>query len=482
MGQKILGFEIEDWVEMLDTEEAKLANKSLKYYDGRQEEEMIKLLNCPYKGRKDWKNRGIIPRWRNITQMVVEKSGKLFKDQAPIIEVYSNNNINEIETDILTELLYKANWLEFFNNHDSVTRLLKNGIVLTQWDIEEQCPVFETLHRGNCVIITDTYQKNVLGLIYKTSEYGKVETYRIITKDEYIDLVEVEEHQTSKVSISSRIPNPYKIVPITIFYDTRLPRTGIWNEPGADLISINELYNLHLTDSEQAIHWSKFPKLIMIDCDLGEEESETEQVIDIGDKMPRLRNKQSDIVAGPAKAISLRSFGNGNASIEYKTPTVNIEPLDLVIQNWIEQFSYDWSVRLNVAGQGSANSGFQLVVEELPNTELRQQRARMMEYGFKRLFKVLKTIINIQMNRIVFGDESELYITFPNPKLPVNEVENEDVWQKRIDGNRATIIDYLMEVKGLDKVEAEIKYKEIQELNKSIQDSINSPVDINNLK
>ncbi len=465
--EKILGFKISDWVEMIDTKEAKNANKALKYFDGLQEEEMEKLLSCPYKGRKDWQKRGVIPRWRNLTQMIVEKSGKLFKDQPPSLSVYNGTDANELLSEQISEEFDKAGWLEVFNNHDSVVRLLKTGIILTQFDTESQSLVFETLHRGNCALISDTLQKKILGLIYKTSEFGKVETYRIITLDEYIDLIEVEENGSSRVSIANRIPNPYKIVPITLFHDTRLPRTGNWNVPGMDLVSINELYNLHLTDSEQAISWSKFPKLIMIDCDVSGSENETEYVMVPGEIMPRLVNKSSEVVAGPSKAIALQSNGTGNASIEYKTPEVNIEPLDNVVQNWINQFSYDWSVRLNVAGQGSANSGFQLIVEELPNTELRQQRAKMMAYGFAKLYDVVRIVLNTQYNRIVFPYDTTLFIEFDNPSLPVDDKQEEEVWDLRIAGNRATVVDYLIIKQGYTKEEAQQKYEEIKSINRS---------------
>jgi hypothetical protein len=225
------------------------------------------------------------------------------------------------------------------------------------------------------------------------------------------------------------------------------------------------MYNLHLTDSEQAISWSKFPKLIMIDCDVTGSENETEYVMVPGEVMPRLVNKSSDVVAGPSKAIALQSNGTGNASIEYKTPEVNIEPLDNVVQNWVLQFSYDWSVRLNVAGEGNARSGFQLIVEELPNRELRQQRAKMMQYSFAKLYDIIRTIVNIQFNRIVLPLETTLFIEFDQPDLPADDKQEEEVWDLRIAGNRATVIDYLMIKQGFTRDEAQTKYEEIKLIN-----------------
>lgn len=464
--EKILSLTIKQWVELIDTNEAKAAQKALNYFDGLQLTEMEKLLSCPYKGRRKWQERGIIPRFRNLTNMVVEKSAKLFKDTAPKIEVFNNGSIDELLTEQLSDLLYKANWLEVFNNADSVIRLLKTGLILTQFDPEENAFQFEILHRGNCSIIVDGNYKSIQGLIFKTSELGKIETYRIITKEEYIDLIEVEENDISRISISNRVPNPYGIIPVTAFHDTHLPRNGFWNVPGLDLISMNELYNLHLTDSEYAISWAKFPTLFMIDCELADTSSETEEVVYPGEKIPRTVPVTGGMTGGPSKAIALMSNGTNSASIEYKAPDVAIEPLDNVVNNWVEQFSFDWSVKLTVGGSGSATSGFQVVVEEIPNKELRQQRAKMMQYSFSKLFSVIRTIINTQFQREVFPSTAELFIEFNVKSIPVDEKTNEEVWDLRIAGNRASIVDYLIEEKGLSKEEATQKMLEIKSINR----------------
>lgn len=235
INDKILGYTLQEWVEMMDNDDAENAEKALEYYDGDQEECMEELLSHPAKGRKKWKERGIIPRYRNITQMVVEKSGKLFKDKNPTIQVYDrgSNQVNENATNILFQELEKTDYLEFFNNLDSATRLLKTTSVLVQWDALNRELAFELLHRGNCAIIMDPMMKNIVALIYKTSEMDNIETYRIITPEEYIDLIEVENELTGveTVTIAERIPNPYGIIPLAFFHDTRTPRNCLWNKP-----------------------------------------------------------------------------------------------------------------------------------------------------------------------------------------------------------------------------------------------------------
>lgn len=474
---EILGYTLQKWVEFLDTEEAECASKCLDYYDGCQEEQMEELLSCPLKGRLNWKERGIIPRWRNITNMVVEKSGKLFKDNPPTIEIYLDkaDQPDDQQTTILSDELYKTDWLEFFNNLDSTTRLLKTSIVLVQWDLEDKALAFELLHRGNCALLMDITLKHCVGLIYQISEVGKLETYRIITQDEYIDVMEEEVlGGASKITITNRIPNPYGIIPIAIFHDTRLPRNGIWNHPGMDLISINELYNLHLTDSEYAISWSKLSTLFLIDCDFSSEGSNGGMVeAEIyGSALPRMVQAEPSLVTGPSRAVFLQSNGNGSASIEYKNPVVDIEPLDAVVQNWVEQFSYDWSVRLSVAGQGNATSGFQLVVEELPNRELRQQRAKMFNNGFRRLYQIIIQVLNTHYGYQLLNPLGDTYVEFNEPELPVDDKTNEEMWDLRINGGRASIIDYIMDEYSLTEDEAIIKAQQIKLYNEQFKQAI----------
>lgn len=474
---KILGYSLKQWVEMIDGQDVYNTNKALKFYDGDQLELMEKLLSDPEKGRKKWRERGIIPRYRNLTNMIVEKSGKLFKDKEPTVQIFDDNSteINEEATQNFLNELEKTDWVEFFNNLDSVVRLIKTACVLVQWSAEEKELAFEILHRGNCAIISDPLLKGVNALIYKTSEFKEIETYRIITKEEYIDLIEVEEEGVSSVSIASRIPNPYGIIPIAFFHDTRVPRNSLWNKPGMDLISINELYNLHLIDSEYAISWSKLPTLFT-NCSFGDSSSEYETVALFNDKLPRMSPADStEFIGGPSRAIQLDSNGVDSPFIKYESPEVNIKPLDEVISNWIEQFSSDWSVKMSTGGNGSANSGFQLVVEELPNRELSQRRAKFFSAGFKRLYKIIATVVNTQYGFEYLPSDADAFLSFKLFELPVDENADEIAWSERISSNRASIIDYLMYKYNLSKDEAIIKAEEILQFNNRFLINNNNP-------
>jgi hypothetical protein len=175
----------------------------------------------------------------------------------------------------------------------------------------------------------------------------------------------------------------------------------------------------------------------------------------------------SELIGGPSRVIQLDSNGVDNPFIEYKSPAIDIKPLDEVINNWLEQFGSDWSVKMinNYGGQGKANSGFQLIVEEIPNRELRQQRAKMFEAGFKQLYLVIAQVLNIHNARTVLPIDADAYIEFAQFTIPVDPATEQAQWDLMIKGNRASIIDYLTEVKGLTVDEALIKAQEIKTYN-----------------
>jgi hypothetical protein len=460
------GLSAQQWVDLLKGNKACTARKALNYLDGQQEAEIEKLLSDPHKGRRGWKQRGIIARTRNITKMIVEKSAQLFKDQPPTFEVYNDGSdvVNEADTQSLNDELYKIEWQEFFINVDQVVRLLKTAIVLSQYNGEDQQLELDILHRGNSAVMVNPVTRGIDALIYITSEDDGVATYRVITADEFIDLMEVKTGNKSNVTVTAQNINPYGLVPATVFYDTTVPRSGFWNEPTTELVGLNELVNLHITDSEYAISWAKLPTLFIIDCEVSGQSTVMEVVSEVGSSLPRQVATEQVHTGGPSRAIQLMSNGGGAPSVQYLSPTINIEPLDTVVDGWIKSFAADWSVRIKTAGEGSASSGFQLVVEELPNLDLRKQRQRMFEAGFKRFYRIFKTVMGVATGK-TFSTTGELFVEFADPNLPTDTKISEEVWTMRINENRATVIDYLMDTQGLSKDEAIIKWNEIKQFN-----------------
>jgi hypothetical protein len=233
-----------------------------------------------------------------------------------------------------------------------------------------------------------------------------------------------------------------------------------------DLVNINEMYNLHLTDCEFSLSWSKQPTLYT-NCDIGGgDESSNELVQKWGDRLPRLGNTYDEMVGGPSKVIKLDSSSVDSVFVEYKAPVFDIEGIDKVQQEWVKNVSFDWSVRMDIGGEGRANSGFQLIVEEIPNLELRKQRQKMFTMGFKKWYKTVSKVLNVVYGTERLPTESELFVDFNDPKLPVEHKENEEVWNIKISQGRASKVDYFMEEKGMSLEESLTKIEDIDKYNR----------------
>lgn len=458
-----LGLTAKQLVELLDTNKAYDARKALNYLDGQQEEEVIKALNDPHYGRKNWKQRGIVPRFRGVTRMVVEKSGQLFKDGMPMFEIYARGqNAEDVTaTQQFAEEMSLIEFPEFMANFDLVLRLLKTACMLVQFDQEGQKIILDTLHRGNAEVITDPLTKKVLCLVYRSHANG----YWVWTPDEVIELREIEgAGQVERFDVISRQPNTYGIVPIVPFYDTNLPRDGFWVEQDKSLVNLNEMVNLHITDSEFSNLWMKMSTPVTnmkIAGDGGIENIEYAAMPN--SKLPRpVTSDSTELLGGPNQVITMDSMGVDSPFFEYKSPKIDLKQLNEVVDNWIKAYAGDWCVHIRAQNEGRAESGFQLIVEEFDNLDLRKQRQRMYENGFKRFYRVFQQVYNTATNTNTFPADANLFVEFNDPLLPTDSTKEEQVWSMRIKEQRATPIDYYMQVYGMNREEAEIKYAEVK--------------------
>lgn len=444
------------YMDLFDSDDREMADKALDYLDGDSKEHLIKFLQAY---RKNALRKGMVPRARNLTKMVIQKSGMLFSGRAPTINVYPSAQAvvaDPTQSLALQTIFESANWVEFFTNFDEVVRLLKTGYVLVQYSPEKDKWVFEALDQSNCAVQMDKFG-DMTTLIYATGKDGEYHTYRAWTPLETFD-VYVDQHGNEEVR--NVIPNPYGIIPACPFHDTNVPREGAWNEIPEDLIEINDIYNLHLTDSEFASMWNKQPTLFTnakIQGGTSEQYVETQV---FGEALPRWTpSGEPGFVGGPGTVVGIDSQGE-TVYLEYKKPEVSLMPLDDMVSKWVADFAGDWSVNIKLDGQGSkADSGFKLVVEEMPNLELRKHRQRMFEAGFKRLYEVIKVIANF--HGWAFTEDSVLFVTFGKPELPIDEKLSEEVWSRRIAEKRASRLDYFMEAKGMSREEALAKIAEI---------------------
>lgn len=446
--------------ELFESKEAVLTDTILDMYSGKQDKHMTKILNSPA-GRKDWQSRGIQVRHRNIMKMIVDKSGLLFSDKAPVLTVYdSKSDItpDEGQTAFLKEQLDQVDWIEFFTNFDSILRMLKTALVLVQYDVEAKSLVLDILTQENSYVVAKSNRIDTL--IYKVAEREDEEVieFRVFTKDLIQDILVNE--KSGEESIIQSIPNPFGIIPVTAFHDTNIPVFEFWNVIPTDLLQINEIYNLNLIDSEYAASWAKL-KTLFTNCKIvTAEDMQMETVMPYGSVLPRMAPTQGALIGGPSKVIQIDTMGVDSPFIEYKGPEVNLEPIDSMVNKWVSDFAADWCVNVKMAGQGTADSGFKLIVEEMDNLELRKQRAKMFEAGFARLYQVIKAVVNSYVPG-TYSEESVCYAKFAAPNLPIDIKLQEEVWSRRIAEGRASRIDYFIEVYGMTKEEAQAKIDEI---------------------
>lgn len=446
--------------DMIDLKKAELTDKILDFYDGEQIEHMEKLLSDPAKGRKDWRKRGLIPRSRNIMKMIVDKSGLLFNDKAPKLDVYVNGNVDEIQSAKLQEMFEQIDWVEFFTNFDSTVRMLKTVCILVQFDNESDQLVLEVLTQQNCAVVQDRLTKKVNTLIYNV--YGEDDDedrlFRVFTQELIQDILVKENGDQETISI---VPNPFGIVPLVAFHDTNVPRCDFWNEIPTDLLQINELYNLHVIDSEYSMSWNKFQTLITNAEIVGNTTGGSAEFVNTGGKLPELVYNNGNVVVGPSDTMVLKGMPGETVFAEFKGPNVDLLPIDTMVNKWVADFAADWAVNVKDANGGVADSGFKLVVEEMPNLELRKKRQRMFEAGFKRLFKVIKAVVN-SYRPGSFAEESELFAQFAAPSLPIDEQQDEALWTQKIREGRASLTDYFVQTKGMTRDEALAKIQEIK--------------------
>lgn len=446
---------------LIDTEDASYANKALDYYDGDQLEWVTRALNAANSGRKDWKNRGIVPRYRNLVKMIVDKSGLLFSDGPPKLSVFNGDILNDSDTVELNNELFQADWIEFYTNADSIVRLLKTVNILVQWEPINNHFFFDILHQGNSYVQYGKGTRTVETLVYVTEgDYDDEErTVRVITPEIIQDIRILKNGE--EVILNVEI-NPYGIVPIAVWHDTNTPRCSYWNDVQKDIIQINEMFNLHIIDSEFAASWAKSKTLFTnakIDTTFSGFTTESEV---FGRALPVSIPNSGELIGGPNRIIQFETAGGESPYVEYKGPDVDLEPIDNMFQRWVRDFASDWSVNVKRGDTASATSGFQLIVEEIDNLQLRKKRQRMCETHFRKLFEVMRVIG--QSNGISFSNDSTLVAQFENPELPVDSKAEEEMWSLRIKEGRASRVDYFMSTQGMNKDEATAKMNEIDSI------------------
>lgn len=445
------------FMDLFDNEERDKAVKVLDFYEGKSEKYLKKFLE---QYRPNALRRGMRPRTRNLTRQVIEKSGMLFAGRPPVIEVWDKGGeLNPIATEKAIKAFEDANWIEVFNNFDALVRMMKSAIILPQIDPIDKKFVFTVLSQHNAAAHFDGAGRIDTLIYFVGRDSDGNEVYALITP-EFYQTVTVREGGYE--TISDTQPNPYGFVNCAMFHDTNLPMKTGWNSIPLDLCTMNEMYNVHITDTDYAGAWTKLPTLFTnaeIDGDTGDGTWVPQSKLG-----PRVYEANAaagslpghSFAGGPGQAVQIDANGQP-VYLEYKSPNPDLKSFDEVMKGWVRDFAGDWSVQIEEGadGYGSADSGFKLMVKEIPNMELRKKRQRFMEAGFKRLYEVMLKMA--EKAGIDLVQNTELFIVFPPPELPIDEQSTEQTWTMRIKEKRATVIDYFIVQLGLSREEAEAK-------------------------
>ena len=493
-----------------NSKQAKHTNKLLDYYEGRQKKHLVDILDgkCDgYGKRTNWKERGIVPRTRNITKSIVDKSGLLF-NKPPKLTIAIQNELTPVTDPVFNQIMESADWLETFQNVDVYTRLLKSVVLLQQKYIPSDTTtvngqyqfdqsngdalIFNILHQGNSLVQMNPQRTAITCLAFITVDPdadGNF-SYRLITVDEIIDVDVTTANDSSNVAggvketIVGREANPDGFVPASFFYDINKPRTGYWVDVPEDLKDLQELLNIHLTEQEYAMSWQK-AKSAVITADIKNSDDNKGSIAvpaaqpghtpggATWEDVPFYQQKTITNLGGLGSVIKLGVDDAGApGKLSFEGPTTDLKALQDVMDTLVDAVASDWDVNLKYGGGGSATSGFQLVVEEFNNYELRDKRSQSMVAGFRRFYQITQALYAGQIT------EGMLQIEFAAPNVPINKAELEQIWSSRIDNNRASNIDYLMEMYGLTEAEAEAKQAKIIADNNAMNKAVIPPAPV----
>ena len=456
------------------------AQKLIDFYEGAQQKHLQADLDAY---RKDWQGRKFIARVRNITKAIVDKSGLLF-NAPPKFEIIEFGKTVPVNDPTFDELMDRSDWIEFFQNIDVYTRLLKSTCVLQQKYVPtstvtsngKYSPNFGNgdallltmLTRANSAVVLDITGTLIVEVAFLTSNITAAAdfTYRDITPELVTDW---QVKNGIETIIKSRA-NEDGFVPASMVYDVNRPRSGAWVNPPEDIISLQEMVNLSLTDTEFAIAHQKQKTLFTNATVVGSSNKGSSQMMHIPHAEEGFTPAGTNYPSAKSGIGSSEMGGLGNvvtvtapdASIapfvKFDGPVSDLLNLTQVMEQLAKGVAYDWAVNMRMEGSGKANSGFQIIVEEMDNLQLREKRAQSMQAALRRFYMITQRLYPTLT-------QGSLRAKWAPPSLPVNTNEQEVLWSNRIAEGRASVLDYFMEVQGLGQDAAWEKILEIQQVN-----------------
>jgi hypothetical protein len=381
------------------------ARLAVDYLDGDQLPHFEEYLDTSGKGIKDWRKRGVLPLWENITGLVIDRSAQTYQNEPDRIVINQDGTENEQGTEAYNQLLEDSNADEVFEDADILSRLLKTAIVIGQYSEDRGGVYFSAVsrHNADCDYVRATRKMN--SLLYSGGGFGPDggELFHYWDGSRVLDFEKTGVNGGLKPVLRPDSRHSYKIVPAAVLFDVRPPRAGFWSKPvWQQLINFNNGINLFHTETKY-----------------------NERFGAMGALFTNMKIKEGQTI-GPDAVVQVDSVqGVETPFLEYRSPTLNLEQFQAWLDAYRENIGQEWGVNIKTAGEGSADSGFKLVVEELPGLQLRKKRQKPADTFEQDLYQVCLALSRVHNLGLV--ENTKLKVTFPKPDLPVNEKEKAEV-------------------------------------------------------
>jgi hypothetical protein len=434
----------ESHLKALDSEETCSAQKAVDYLHGGYLPWIERLLNDKKRGIKDWDSRGVQILWENFLGTVIERSAKTYNNQ-PERKVVVNGENDEGATDTYNQLLFNSNFRVSTEELDGLARLLKTAILLPQWVEETGEFLFTVLSRNNSHVEWDAKTGLITSIMYVSplcSPNGN-KMFHLWNVDRVIDIEITSDSSAGgrAYRILSTAPHSYGVVPAVPLYDIRKPPWSVWSKPvWEQLTYVTDSINMFHIEMKFNQRFQSFGTLF------------TNAQIPDG------------FVVGPDSVVELKLNPGEQPFIEYKAPasiSVAIKSFSDWLDNFREAIASEWGVNLSVAGAGSADSGFKLVVEEAPALETRAKRIASAEDFERNLYNVIQPMATF--HGIALPEDGKVKADFDEPRLPVAKKEEFDMMMEKLNRQLITKRDFWkwenpdLTEKQLDEMEAATK-------------------------
>jgi hypothetical protein len=360
----------------------------------------------------DYEKRKFLDVTEEIVKMVIERTALTYIDD-PVRECWTPSVVegvvstaeNEDATTVYRDILHRSSFDAVTPEADKIARLLKTAGLLGWWRDDNDSIFFNQLDISNMsadvcwktgrtesVLITREVPHELNGT-------GRCYTY--YTPEYVQDYVGTK---TGLTPYSQPEPNIYRdakgngIIPMALLYDAAVPRSGVFQkgEPWQSLVALNELVNLLDTIYAHGARWQALATRV----------SNIRQAAGKPDG--------PDTTVQPAQDMMVKEV-----MLEYKSPTINVKEFSEWMNGTIKRVSDQWSLTTDYNGSGSANSGFQVMVEEnwnLVNQKMRRKNAHRFEQQV--YTNIVMPLANA--NGYKLPDNATIYCEFKDVALPVD--------------------------------------------------------------